>query len=119
MHIKGGDGSFKERLRHQSTWEGCFEFIEVIGRGGYSKVWKVYHKPSKSYLALKQMRKTVIVAKRSVHSVLNERRLLSLVKHPFIVNMQYAFQDAENLYLVMSRFPKKTFFPERADWVHR
>ena len=32
---------------------------------------------------------------------MNERTLLSRLKHPFIVNMTYAFQDKENLYLIM------------------
>jgi serine/threonine protein kinase len=47
------------------------------------------------------MSKARIVAKRSVNSVMNERRLLAAVEHPFIVNMQFAFQDRENLYLAM------------------
>lgn len=32
---------------------------------------------------------------------MNERMLLSKLKHPFLINMYYAFQDRENLYLVM------------------
>lgn len=43
--------------------------------------------------AMKQMNKSKIVAKKSIHSVLNERELLSQLKHPFLVNMSYAFQD--------------------------
>jgi len=50
---------------------------------------------------MKEMAKARILAKKSVNSVLNERRLLSMLKHPFIVNMKYAFQDRDNLYLVM------------------
>lgn len=47
------------------------------------------------------MNKAKIIAKRSIHSVLNERTLLSKLKHPFLVNMSNAFQDREKLYLVM------------------
>ena len=50
---------------------------------------------------MKEMDKLRIINKRSVHSVLNERKILETLKHPFIVNMVYAFQDRENLYLVM------------------
>jgi len=57
-------------------------------------------KTKKSY-AMKEMSKALVITKRSVNSVMNERKLLSFIKHPFIVNMQYAFQDKENLYLVM------------------
>ena len=47
------------------------------------------------------MSKALVISKKSVNSVLNERTLLSNLKHPFIVNMQTAFQDKENLYLIM------------------
>lgn len=50
---------------------------------------------------MKEMLKCRIISKRSVSSVMNERKLLSSLKHPFLVNMNYAFQDRENLYLVM------------------
>lgn len=36
-----------------------------------------------------------------MESVGNERELLTKVKHKFVVNMRQAFQDRENLYLVM------------------
>lgn len=32
---------------------------------------------------------------------MSERQLLSELKHPFLVNMNFAFQDRDNLYLVM------------------
>ena len=51
--------------------------------------------------AMKEMLKSRILSRRSVNSVLNERRLLALLKHPFLVNMLSAFQDKENLFLVM------------------
>ncbi len=47
------------------------------------------------------MSKAKIIDKKSQISVKYERDLLSKLKHPFIVNMHYAFQDYENLYLVM------------------
>lgn len=50
---------------------------------------------------MKEMSKSRVISKKSVNSVLNERQLLSFLKHPFIVNMIYAFQDRENLYLIM------------------
>lgn len=47
------------------------------------------------------MSKVKIIDKKSEKSIKYERELLSHLKHPFIVNMYYAFQDFENLYLVM------------------
>lgn len=45
------------------------------------------------------------MAKKSIQSVVNEKNLLERVNNPFIVNMQYAFQDREVLYLVMDLMP--------------
>lgn len=41
------------------------------------------------------------MTKKSVQSVMNERLLLSGLSSPFIVNMHYAFQDRDTLYLVL------------------
>ena len=50
-------------------------------------------KKNSQIYAMKEMNKAKIIAKKSIHSVLNERELLSQLRHPFIVNMSYAFQD--------------------------
>ena len=41
------------------------------------------------------------MTKKSVQSVMNERCLLADLYSPFIVNMHYAFQDRDTLYLVL------------------
>jgi len=78
-----------------------FAFLCAVGKGGFGKVWKVQHKSSKQLFAMKEMRKGRVIAKKSVASVMNERKLLTGLKHPFLVNMHFAFQDRENLYLGM------------------
>lgn len=47
------------------------------------------------------MYKAKVIQKKSINSVMNERILLAKLKHPFIINMVAAFQDRENLYLLM------------------
>ena len=78
-----------------------FDFLYIIGRGGFGKVWKVRLKKSNEYFALKEMSKVKIIDRRSEISIMSERNLLSNLHHPFIVNMYFAFQDFCNLYLVM------------------
>jgi len=85
----------------QSICKSHFQFHYGIGKGGFGKVWRVELKKTKESYAMKEMSKARILSKKSVNSVINERKLLSYLKHPYIVNMQYAFQDRENLYLVM------------------
>ena len=47
------------------------------------------------------MSKVRIIDRHSEKSIKGERDLLSVLLHPFIVNMVCSFQDYENLYLVM------------------
>ena len=72
-----------------------------IGKGGFGKVWRVIRKKGRQVYAMKEMSKARIITKRSVRSVMNERQILIQLNNVFIVNMYYAFQDRENLYLVM------------------
>ena len=78
-----------------------FEFIRLIGRGGFSKVWKVKWKKTGAIFALKEMSKPRIIDKNCENTILLERDLLSKMNHPFIVNMHFSFQDINSLYLVM------------------
>ena len=81
--------------------KSLFKYDQCVGKGGFGKVWKVVRKKSKQEYAMKEMSKARILTKRSVRSVMNEREILTKLNSPFLVNMYYAFQDRENLYLVM------------------
>jgi serine/threonine protein kinase len=67
-----------------------FQLMNVIGRGGFGKVWIVQNKKTKTMHAMKIMSKAKywtiiicprIVSKKSVTSVMNELTLLSMLKH--------------------------------------
>ena len=45
----------------------------ILGKGGFGKVWVVTFKNKKKYYALKEMKKSLILQKKSIKSVLNER----------------------------------------------
>ena len=72
-------------------------------------MWKVQRKSTGQHFALKEMSKARIIAKRSEKSVMNEKLFLSRLRHTylfyvtrsFIVNIVYAFQDRESMFLVM------------------
>ncbi len=85
----------------ESINKNSFDYISIIGRGGFGKVWKVETKKYNKSYAMKEMSKVKIIDKKSEKSIKSERNLLSKMNHPFIINMHYSFQDRDNLYLIM------------------
>jgi serine/threonine protein kinase len=55
----------------------------IIGRGGFGKVWKVEYKKTKEIFAMKIMSKYKIYNKKSVISVMNEKKLLESLSNPY------------------------------------
>ena len=83
--------------------KSMFEFLYVVGRGGFGKVWMVRYKKTHEKYALKEMSKVKIIDRKSEKSIKNEREFLSKLHHPFIVNMICSFQDYDNLYFYFSK----------------
>ena len=82
-----------------------FDFISVIGRGSFGRVWSVLSKRTLRQYALKEISKIKVIDKKSVQNILTERSILSYLNHPFFANLHYSFQDTNNLYLVLDFLP--------------
>ena len=83
-----------------------FKYLEIIGRGGFSQVWKVLYLKYNKIYAMKKMYKVEIIDKKCEKDILIELSLLSRIHHPFIVNIHFAFQDSDYLYLICDHFPQ-------------
>uniref|UniRef100_A0A182RU24 Ribosomal protein S6 kinase n=1 Tax=Anopheles funestus TaxID=62324 RepID=A0A182RU24_ANOFN len=90
-----------------------FELKKVLGKGGYGKVFQVSidyggavrkttGADANSYFAMKVLKKASIVRnqKDTAHTRA-ERNILEAVRHPFIVELVYAFQTGGKLYLIL------------------
>ena len=55
------------------------EFLYIIGRGGFGRVWKVKIKNTNEYFAAKVMSKAKIILRRSEENVLGEKKILSKI----------------------------------------
>ena len=71
-----------KRTTEEKISKSSFEFISIIGKGGFGKVWKVYSRKHKTQFALKEMSKSKIIDKKSEKSVKYESELLSRMHHP-------------------------------------
>ena len=86
--------------------KNLFKYEYLIGRGGFSRVWKVSFKNETSstnniYYAMKQISKAKIIINKTYSTFIKERNILSVINHPFIIKMRYAFQDTNYLYIIM------------------
>jgi protein kinase A len=64
-----------------SMTKNLFLLHYIIGKGGFGKVWKVEFKKSKEIYAMKIMSKFKVYQKKSITSVMNEKKLLENLRH--------------------------------------
>jgi serum/glucocorticoid-regulated kinase 2 len=81
--------------------EDDFESLRVLGRGTYGKVVQARRRDTGRLYAMKIMRKEDVLMRNQVKHTLTERHVLQSVRHPFIIGLQFAFQTADRLYLVL------------------
>jgi serine/threonine protein kinase len=74
--------------------------IAVLGSGTFGRVSLVQEAYSKKIFALKAMLKTEIVAHKQQNNVLNEKNVMSVCRHPFILQLFQTFKDVRKLYML-------------------
>ncbi|POY72469.1 putative Non-specific serine/threonine protein kinase [Rhodotorula taiwanensis] len=101
-----------------------FYLLRSVGKGAFGKVRVVQHKKTKALYALKYINKARISKQRAVNNIIQERRLLEEIDSPFVCNLRFAFQDDENLFMVLDlmlggdlRFHLDRLGAMKEDWV--
>lgn len=80
---------------------GDFEILRTLGTGSFGRVHLVQSKHNQRFYAVKVLKKAQVVKMKQVEHTNDERRMLSDVKHPFLITLWGTFQDWKNLYMVM------------------
>jgi len=79
-----------------------FTLLKVLGKGSYGKVMLVQKAgEGNTVFAMKMLRKDHIVKRNQCEHTKSERNVLEATKHPFIVNLHWAFQTPKKLYIVL------------------
>ena len=83
-----------------------FEVTHKIGSGAFSSVYKVVQKKDNKIYALKQMNKDELLYKNQMKYAMTELSILkNCIECPFIIDLGYAFQTEDYLYLAMKYHP--------------
>jgi len=64
-------------------------------------VMQVRKKDDGKIYAMKVLRKDTIIARKQVTHTKSEKNILMRIQHPFIVNLNYAFQTKDKLYMIL------------------
>ncbi|KFA68862.1 hypothetical protein S40285_01205 [Stachybotrys chlorohalonatus IBT 40285] len=78
-----------------------FDIQRTLGTGSFGRVHLVQSKHNQRFYAVKVLKKAQVVKMKQVEHTNDERRMLSDVKHPFLITLWGTFQDLKNLYMVM------------------
>ncbi|KAE8752370.1 hypothetical protein FOCC_FOCC000842 [Frankliniella occidentalis] len=81
-----------------------FEIVKVIGRGAFGEVCVVKMKGSDKVYAMKILNKWEMLKRAETACFQEERDVLVFGDRRWITNLHFAFQDENNLYLVMDYY---------------
>ena len=78
-----------------------FEFLRLIGRGNFAKVFLVKKLSTGVLYAMKVLKKRDIDKQNQRLHTIVERNILAKYNSPFLVELKYAFQDFRNIYMAL------------------
>ncbi|KAJ7373130.1 RAC-alpha serine/threonine-protein kinase [Desmophyllum pertusum] len=98
---KDKDDSDEITIGSQKLTFDDFYMLKVLGKGTFGKVMLARMKKTGEVVALKILKKEVIVAKDEVAHTLTENRVLKNTVHPFLTELRFSFQTKDRLIFVM------------------
>ena len=95
----------KEKLHLQKKREKLtifdYESLAIIGRGAFGEVHVCRNKKTGEIVAIKKIKKEVLIQKNQIKHTKDEQDFLSKIKSPWIVELKASFQQGDYLFLVM------------------
>jgi serine/threonine protein kinase len=98
-HTPGGPG-----IKDEYYLEISFKELEekrTLGQGAFGRVKLVTHKTTGQTYALKCLIKEDIVANNLQDHVMNERNVMRMLDHPFILHLHNTYKDSKYVYFLL------------------
>ncbi|KHC41691.1 cAMP-dependent protein kinase type 3 [Candida albicans P76067] len=78
-----------------------FQILRTLGTGSFGRVHLTRSIHNGRFYAMKVLKKQRVVQMKQIEHTNDERRMLKLAQHPFIIRMWGTFQDCHNLFMIM------------------
>ena len=88
------------KIQDESKLED-FVIKQMLGKGAFGKVFLVQNSKTGLFYAMKAIRKDVVLEQDFFDSLKLEKDILYSVDHPFIVSMDYVYQNDFRIYFLM------------------
>lgn len=82
-----------------------FKLLNELGKGTFGEVYLVEKQDTGELLAMKVLRKSMLLNSNLMRYARTERNVLSYLKHPFLVGLKYAFQTNDRLAMLLDYCP--------------
>ena len=90
--------------------------MKILGKGAFGEVYHVIKNDTGEEFAMKKLNKLKMMSQNIIKYAMTEWNVLSIMNHPFIVKLNFAFQDDKFLYLILD-YCKNGNFSEFLDIV--
>lgn len=123
LEFKKKEFFMKERnLLRQRRWKPQlkdFSIVAQIGQGAFGEIYLTECVKTKEVCALKVIPKKYACNSYQKLSILTERDILATGRYEYLVELKYAFQDSNKLYLAMEFLPGGDFrtFLNNNEWL--
>jgi protein kinase X len=93
-----------DRKRRGIIFLNDLKILSTLGTGTFGRVRLVKHRNDAQEtepLALKCLKKSAIIKLKQIDHVKSEKKVLSIIDHPFIVNLKGHFQTPSHVYMLL------------------
>ena len=101
---------FKRKNKTSKVNMTDFQVIKPISKGAFGQVYLCRRRKFPDLFAVKVLPKTQVDNKTDVRQVLKERKIMSNLDNPFVVDLMFSFQSESSLFLVMDFMPGGDLF---------